>query len=45
MEALATASPQLAFEQLKPIHNTLQGGTLFSAATLAGVLAYASLRV
>ena len=31
MEALATASPQLAFEKLNPVHNATRNVTLFSA--------------
>jgi hypothetical protein len=45
MEALATASPQLAFEQLNPIRTAARGVTLFSATALACLLGYASLRV
>ena len=45
MEALATASPQLAFEKLYPVGMAALLVTLFSATMLAGVLAYASLQV
>jgi hypothetical protein len=45
MEALATASPQLAFEQLHPVGMAALMVTLVSATALAGVLAYASWRV
>jgi hypothetical protein len=45
MEALATASPQLAFEQLHPVGMAALLVTLVSAVTLAGSLAYASLCV
>lgn len=45
MEALATASPQLAFEKLHPVGTAALMVTLFSATMLAGLLAYASLRV
>jgi hypothetical protein len=45
LEALATASPQLAFEQLHPVGTAALMVTLISATMLAGVLAYASLRV
>jgi hypothetical protein len=45
MEALATASPQLAFEKLNPVGTAALMVTLFSATMLAGLLAYASLRV
>jgi hypothetical protein len=45
MEALATASPQLAFKKLYPIGMAALMVTLVSAMTLAGVFAYASWRV
>ena len=45
MEALATASPQFAFEKLNPIRTAARGVTLFSATALACLLGYASLRV
>ena len=45
MEALATASPQLAVEQLKPIRIAIVASTLCISTTLAGVLAYVALRV
>jgi hypothetical protein len=45
MDALATASPQLAFEQLHPVGTAALIITLFSAPMLAGVLTYASLCV
>ena len=45
MEALATASTQLAFGKLHPVGTAALMVTLVSATMLAGVLAYASLRV
>ena len=45
MEALATVSPQLAFETLHQVGMAALMVTLVSATMLAGVLAYASLRV
>ena len=45
MEALATASPQLAFEKLNPIRTAVRGVTLFSATTLAVLLGYVSFSV
>jgi hypothetical protein len=45
LEALATASPQLAFEKLNPVRTAVRNVTLVSATMLAGVLTYASLRV
>jgi hypothetical protein len=45
VEALATASPQLAFEKLNLIQTAAQGVTLFSATALACLLGYVSLRV
>src|SRR5215204_1695792 len=45
LEALATASPQLAFEKLNPVRNAARGLTLFSAMALACLLGYASFSV
>jgi hypothetical protein len=45
MEALATASPQLAVEQLNSIRTTARGVTLFSATALVCLLGYVSLSV
>jgi hypothetical protein len=45
MEALVTASPQLAFEKLNPAHNALRGVTLFSAMALACLPGYESFSV
>jgi hypothetical protein len=45
MEALATVSPQLAFEKLNPVRNAARGGTLFSATALACLLGYVSFSV
>jgi hypothetical protein len=45
MEALATASRQLAFEKLHPVGTAALMVTLVSSTMLAGLLAYASLRV
>jgi hypothetical protein len=45
MEALATASLQLAFEQLNPIRTAALVVTLFSATALAYLLGYVSFSV
>ena len=45
VEALATASPQLAFEQLNSIRTAARGVTLFSATALACLLGYISFSV
>jgi hypothetical protein len=45
VEALATASPQLAFEKLNPIRTATLGVVLCSSTALAGLLAYVSWRV
>ncbi|NOT57905.1 MAG: hypothetical protein HOP18_25155 [Deltaproteobacteria bacterium] len=45
IEALATASPELAFEKLNPVHAAALGVTLGCASALAGLLAYVALRV
>jgi hypothetical protein len=45
MEALATASPQMADQQLKPIRIALVAGALCVSITLAGLLTYIALRV
>jgi hypothetical protein len=45
LEALATASPQLAVKKLNPIRNAARGGTLFSAIALAYLLGYVSFSV
>jgi hypothetical protein len=45
LEALATASPQLALQKLSPIRRILIALMLCSSTTLAGVLAYIALRI
>lgn len=45
MEALATTSPQLAFEKLNPVRNAVWGVTLFSATALGVLLGYAAFSV
>ena len=45
MDALATASPQLAFEKLNPIRTAARGVTLFSATALACLLGYVAFSV
>jgi hypothetical protein len=45
LEALATASPQLAFEKLHPVRKAVCSVTLFSATALACLLGYVSFRV
>ena len=45
MEALATASPQLAFEKLHPVGTAALMVTLFSATALACLLGYAAFSV
>src|SRR5688500_628047 len=45
MEALATASPQLAFEQLNSIRTVAWGITLFSATALGVLLGYVAFSV
>ena len=45
LEALATASPQLAFEKLNFVRNTVRTVTLVSATALACLLGYASFSV
>ena len=45
MEALATASPQLAFENLNPLRTAVRSITLFSSITLVCLLGYVSFRV
>ena len=45
LEALATASPQLAFEKLNPVRTAVRGVTLFSATALACLLGYAAFSV
>jgi hypothetical protein len=45
MEALATTSPQLAFEKLNPVRNATKSVTLFSATALACLLGYVAFSV
>ena len=45
MEALVTASPQLAFEKLNLVRNAVRNVALFSATVLACLLGYASFSV
>jgi hypothetical protein len=45
MEALATASPQLAFEKLNLIQTAVRSVILFSATALACLLGYVSFSV
>jgi len=45
IEALATASPQLAFEKLSLIRNATLGFTLVCSTALVGLFAYISFRV
>lgn len=42
---LATASPQLAFENLNPIRTAARDITLFSAMVVSGLLVYVAFRV
>jgi hypothetical protein len=45
LEALTTASPQLAFEKLNPVRKAVRSVALFSATALAYLLGYVSFSV